>query len=443
MFARFYKFSIVTLMTAALLTGCAARQSTPAKATNSDVPFFNVSTTDQEKTWWQWRGPKRDGISIEKGLLETWPEKGPAEMWRRSLGGGFSGIAVYDNRLYTMYTNGYDEYLVCLDAFSGKRIWKSRIDRNYVDPLGGDGPRSTPTVDGKRAYCVSAEGRFAAVDIATGKLLWSHDFVDDFAGKVPRWGYCISPLVYGENVLVEIGGQADNLIAAFDAISGELVWQKHDGAAGYSSPILTTLNTTEQALFFSGDKLIAVNPVSGDKYWSFKWHTEYNVNSATPIIIAPNKVFISSGYDKGSALVEISRDNGKFAAKEIWQTRKMKNHFSTSIFHQGFIYGFDNGVFKCLDVETGKETWRQKGHGKGALIFADGHFIILSDRGKLTLVKPSPEKYQEISRVQVLTGTCWTTPTLTGGKLFLRNQREIVALNLTAENDQQLGAKNP
>ena len=400
--------------------------------------------------WPQWRGPNRDGISSEVGILKEWHPDGPKVLWKIPLGEGFSGISVSQGRVYTMFSRGNDEFVVCLDATNGEEIWRFRSDDNYYEGQGGNGPRATPTIDGDYLYTISAHGKLYALNAANGQAVWSHDLQRKFGSKMPRWGFSTSPLVDGELLLVEVGGKGGKSIVAFNKNSGDVIWSSHKDKLGYSSPIAITVQGVRQIIFFTGTKLVSVSPADGTIYWQYTWKTGYDVNAATPIFIPPDKVFISSGYDKGAAVLQmrvfvspnedrmpmeqISKNQGTIRVEEIWKNRKMKNQFSSSVLYGNHLYGFDNSILKCIDANTGREEWRSRGFGKGTVIFADGHLILLSDRGKLGLVETTPAGYVEKASAKVLNGLCWTVPTLANGKLYVRNEEEMVCLDMIGKH---------
>ncbi len=399
--------------------------------------------------WPQWRGPNRDGVSDEVGLLKEWSSDGPKMVWKVSLGEGFSGISVSQERVYTMFSKGNDEFIVCLDATNGAEIWRFRSDKNYHEGQGGNGPRATPTIDGDLLYTISAHGKLYALNAASGQEIWSHDLQQKFGSKMPRWGFSTSPLVEGELLLIEVGGKGERSIVAFNKNSGDVVWSSHKDKLGYSSPIAITVKGVRQIICFTGTKLVSISPTDGTIYWQYPWKTGYDVNAATPVFIPPDKVFISSGYDKGAAVLQmrvfVSPDNDRAATdqikenqgtiriKEIWKNRKMKNQFATSVLHENYLYGFDNSILKCIEANTGEEQWKSRGFGKGTVILADGHLIILSDRGKLGLAEATPTGYIEKASTKVMGGLCWTVPTLADGKLYVRNETEMVCVDITGK----------
>jgi outer membrane protein assembly factor BamB len=379
--------------------------------------------------WPQYRGKNADGISTEKGLLKTWPAAGPRKLWQVPLGGGYSGIVADEARIYTQWSHQQDELLGAFEPATGKTLWTLRLDEVRPDQF-GDGPRATPLVDGERVYAVSAYGKLHAVDRKTGKGAWMQDLRAKFGLQVPTWGVSSTPIVVGELVLHNVGGSAGHLFMAFDKKTGKPVWNSESGIAGYAQPITFEVGGIKQTLFFAGQKAVAVDPASGKKYWEVPWSTAYDVNAATPIFIAPDQIFLASGYDTGGALYKLEVAGGKLTPRELWRTRSMKNQFSTSIHLNGYIYGFDNKNFQCLDAKTGQSVWRRGGFGHGSLTYVDGHFIVLGDNGKLALVEASPQAYLEKALFQVAEGKHWTVPTYSDGTLYVRNEQNLIALAL-------------
>ena len=381
----------------------------------------------QSAGWPQWLGPNRTGISPETGLFGD--KLSINESWRVQGGKGFSGMSVVGDSLYTMYIHGGDEYAVCLDARNGEVLWRTRTDDLLMERQGGDGPRATPTVDGGMVYVSSAYGKLYALDSRTGSQKWSRDLVGEYGSKRARWGFCPSPLVAGNLVLIEAGGGGHSLIA-FDKTSGKVAWTTGSDKLGYSSPIAVTIGQTRQAVFFTGYGLVSVAPQQGKVLWQHPWTTRHDVNAATPVFIPPDRFFISSGYGTGGTVVEVSATDSGYSVKEVWRNTEMKNHFATSIYYQGHLYGFDGSILKCIDAGTGAEKWKTRGYGKGTLIAADGHLVILGEGGNLGLAEATPAGFVEKAGFPALKGRCWTVPTLAGGRLFLRDEQEIVCLNL-------------
>lgn len=398
------------------------------------ITLFAYSADSGGNDWPQWRGPNRDGISKETGILKTWSENGPKVLWSAPSGDGYSGISVTNGRLYTMYGQGSDEVAVCLDAATGKELWRFKIETKKYTNSYGNGPRSTPTIDGNLVYALSGKGKLYSINAVTGNEVWSHDLNKEYSGKIPTWGVSTSPLVQGKMLIVDVGGKGDYGLVAFNKKNGKVLWKSKTELPGYSSPISVTAHGIKQIVFFTGTNVVSVSPKDGKRYWSYLWRTSYDANIATPIFIKPDKVFMSSGYNKGAAVLRMKAADGTVTVQEVWKSRAMRNHFSSSILIGDHLYGFDEATLRCVNVKTQESKWGKRRLGKGSLTYADGHLIVLSERGKLVLVKATPEAYVEKASAQVLRGRCWTVPTLVDGKLYLRNQKEMLCLDLSAQD---------
>lgn len=390
--------------------------------------------------WPQFRGPHRDGVSRETGLLKNWPAGGPKVLWKVPLGEGYSHLAVSKGRLFTLYGAGNTDFAAAYDAATGKQIWRAPLGPKYTDGQ-GNGPRSTPTVDGGMVYTLTATGRLSALNAADGKKVWEHDLRAKFGAEPPQWGISTSPLVEGNLLLVDAGGSGGKSLVAFDKKTGKAVWTSQNELAGYSAPIAITVGGVRQVVFFTGRAVLAVSPKDGKLLWRVSWKTDYDVNAAAPIFVPPDKLYVSSGYGVGAALFQIKVTEGRVGAEEVWKSRRMKNQFSSSVLHNGHIYGFDDSVLKCIVAATGEEKWKESGFGHGSLILADGHLIVLSERGKLVLVEATPAGYREKGSNQILSGKCWTAPTLADGRLYLRNEETMLALDWTGAAPKPAAAK--
>jgi len=385
-----------------------------------------------EHDWPQFRGPNRDGVSTETGLLDAWPEGGPKELWRRPLGEGYSAIAVVGDRLYTMYAGEHDgeavEFAAAFAAGSGEELWRTVVGKKK-DTEFGNGPRSTPTVDGDTVYVLGSFGDFAALATADGEPRWRFKLTERFGSRVPHWGFSTSALVDGELLILEGGGPEGKSYAALDKRTGEVRWTFGDGPPepGYNSPIRVEMNGEPRYVYVVGDKLNCIDD-KGNEVWSHPWPR--GETHAMPVFVPPNKIFASGAEGVGAMLVAVSENGGEATVEEVWKTRFMKNHFSSSVLHEGYIYGFDNATLKAISVADGETAWAKRGLGKGSLIYADSHLIVLSDRGKLLLLAATPEGYVEQGSVQALDGRCWTAPTLSRGRLYLRSQSEMVSYDL-------------
>jgi len=401
----------------------------PADADDS-IP--EAATSGSSSTNWpQFRGPGRDGVSAATGLLQSWPESGPEECWRRPLGEGFSAITVAGGGLFTLFADAEHELAVRLDPRTGEEVWRTAIGPRFDEPL-GNGPRSTPTWDGERLYVLSSTGGFHALDPEDGSRLWSVEAQKELSSRMPVRGFASSPLVEDGLVIVELGGTEGRGVVAFDRETGELRWGARDTGAGYASPLAVTIDGVRQVIHLpTGGREFASLLPDGSVYWTHPWPPGA---IAMPLFIPPNRIFVSASADIGATVVEVHTEGDQPVVEEVWKDRVMKNHFSSSVLYRGTLYGFDNGTLKAIDPGTGEQHWAHRGLGKGSLIAADGLLIVLSDRGKLVLVEATPEEYHERSSFQALTGKSWTVPTLANGRVYLRNHEEIVCLKVSGES---------
>lgn len=409
------------------------------QALRQELEQATVIEDDAEPThdWPQWRGPHRDGVSREKGLLTSWPDGGPPQLWKAEVGAGYSALVVADGRAITLIQDGNNEAVVCWDADTGHELWRFRYPASYTDSM-GDGPRSTPAIADGRVYSVGATGMFHCLDAATGKKLWDHDLLAEFQAKNLQWGVSFSPLVEGDLVLTNPGGPGGRSLAAFDRRSGELVWKSQDDPAGYSSPTAVTAAGRRQVLFLTGAALVSVAPEDGGLLWRYPWATRYQVNAATPIHFQAQSggkphdyVFIATNYGKGCALLKIvAESRGGIQAVRVYESNRMQNHFSSTVRLGRHFFGFDDSHLECMDALTGKVLWKQGGFGKGSVLAADGHLIILGDQGKLALAEASGEEYREKASFSFSHGKCWTVPVLASGKLYVRDEKQVVCYDV-------------
>ena len=385
-----------------------------------------------ETDWPQFRGANVDGIASDKDLRDAWPEGGLPESWRVAIGPGFSGISIAAGRLFTMVGEEKEgekkEYAVAIDPETGQEIWRTPMGEQFDDNF-GNGPRSTPAVDGDLVYVLSSRGQFAALSIDDGKKVWEVDFPVTFESQVPRWGFSVSPLILGDMVYVETGGGEGEFFACFDKRTGERKWLGLDGQPSYLTPLIVTLDGVTQFVIvrFNGE-VISLDE-SGKQLWSHHWANR-TTTITTPVFQAPDKFLISAPGEGGTLLMRAFLEEGAWKTEDVWRNTLFKTHFQTGLYHDGYFYGFDNATLKCISAKDGEQAWAKRGFGKGSLIYADDKLYILSDRGQLSQVGATPEAYQEMGSAQALKGKCWTAPTIAGGRLYLRNHTEMVSYDL-------------
>ncbi len=370
--------------------------------------------------WPQWGGPQRTGVSGET----KWSSKGKAQpLWKAQLGIGYSSVAVAGKRIFTL---GYDKELehdviYCLDAATGAELWVHAYPAKILDLYHGGGTLTTPTVDGEFVYVSEREGRLQCLKAKSGDIVWEKEAGKEFSLDTPQWGFSASPLVLGEHVILNYGK-----VFAFDKIKGTPVWKTKKGYGdAYSTPIDLALGAQRALAVFAGSGLVVLSSTDGTELSFTPWETQYNVNAMTPVVF-DRRVFISSGYDKGCALLDLSGEKPKVA----WESKVMRNQMSGAVPWQGHLYGFDDKVLKCIDLE-GNEKWRERGLGMGALSIADGRLIVISEEGELVVAEATSKGFVELAREKVLDGgICWTVPVLSDGVIYARNHAgELVALD--------------
>ncbi len=398
------------------------------------VPPALVRATDGSAPegfdWPQFRGPQSDGRSSEVGLFDTWTAEHPVvERWRVALGNGYSSVSIVDDFAVALFGSDAGEYLAAFDTVTGDERWRLRVGDLYRDGQ-GDGPRSTPMIDDGRVFAVGGSGDFVAADLATGRPLWRIDLAAAFGGRRPRWGFSASAIMVDGQLLIEAGG-SDAAIVGLDPDTGTELWRALGDKPGYSTPIVAEIHGQQQVIFFTAKRALGIAPNGGDALWSLPWKTSYDVNAATPIFVAPDKVLIASGYDIGGSLLRIPAPASGDEVEVLWHSRSLKNQFSSSVVVGDYIYGFDDSNLVCLDLETGERMWRERGFSHGSLLYADGHLVVLGEHGTLALVRAAPGEYQEIARQKVFDSKTWTPPSLSRHTLYVRDEHELVALELS------------
>jgi outer membrane protein assembly factor BamB len=380
--------------------------------------------------WPQWRGPKRDGISIERGLLKTWPAAGPPVAWRTTgAGEGYSSFSAAHGRLYTLGARGDTEYLMAFDANSGKKVWEIAHGRRFSNDR-GDGPRSTPTVDGDRLYTFGASGDMSVVDAATGKVFWKMNLLEKFGGSNIQWGLSESPLVLADRILVSPGGRGAAIVA-LNKTDGSVIWKSLGDEPGYSSAVLHEASGMREAIYFTAERALGVDVETGKLLWSYNQVANQTANIATPIVRG-NHVFLSSAYGTGAALLELTPAPNKVTARQVYFTRDMRNHHASSVLVGDYLYGFSDAILTAMKFDSGQVAWRDRSVGKGSVIFADDRLYLYSEQGVVGLAEANPTGYREHGRFQIRAGSLptWSHPVVSNGKLFIRDQDNIYAYDV-------------
>lgn len=386
--------------------------------------------------WPQWRGPNRDGISPETGLLREWPREGPPLAWKASgCGKGFSTVAVAERRVVTLGDGAGGSFVHCFDEATGQRQWTSQRLGN----TGGDfeGPKSTPAIAGGKVYVLGQFGDLVCLDLATGREVWRKHLMRDFGGKHSQWNYAESPLVDGERLIVSPGG-SQGLMVALDRQTGKLLWQSRQWTdeVQYVSPVASDLGGRRQYLTLTQKTLAGVDAASGQLLWRAP-RSGATAVIPTPVIFR-DIVFVTSGYGVGCNAFQISSTGGRFAVRQLYANQDLVNHHGGVVLIGQHVYGHsDRGGWKCLDITTGEEKWKHMGVGKGAVVFADGHLYCRAEagNGSIALIEATPEGYREKGRFDQLersNANSWAHPVVAGGRLYLRDQDKLVVHDVRA-----------
>lgn len=381
-----------------------------------------------------YRNRNLDGVVNGPELNTDWKTNPPQPHWKpQPCGAGYSGFSIVGNIAITLEQRADREVVVAYDFTTGTERWiYSWVARHY-DAMGGEGPMTTPTIDGDLVYVLGGTGHFACLDAKTGKPSWEIDLLKD--NKNLQWGMSGSPLIHKDLVIVNPGEQdAKNLgraIRAFDKKTGELRWQTGNNRAGYTSPQVTTILGTEMLLIFDGAEIAAYNPLTGAKYWARTWTTNQGINVAQPIPIGNDRLFITSSYGVGCGLLKLSKDGDKFNQEELWHNFNLRCRFTSPVLYDGFIYGLDEGMLVCLDPNDGKRKWKGGRYGQGQLLRQGNKLIIQAESGDLVMVEANPAEFKEISRFKALSGDkTWNYPSLARGFAWVRNHNEMACYDL-------------
>ena len=379
--------------------------------------------------WPQWRGPARDGISRETGLLTSWPKEGPRQLWAANgLGEGYSGVAVAAGRVYTQGQRGGRHYVTAIDVNTGAKVWETVAGGSFNESR-GNGPRGTPTVDGAQLYTLSPDGVLARLDAASGKVVWSQNILQKFRGSVPSWGISESPLVDGDRLIVMPGGR-DGSLVALNKEDGALVWKSGTDGAGYSSAVIGEFDGVRQVIAMNESAVVGVRADNGQQLWRYTDVSNQTANIATPIV-SNGRVFVSTEYESGGALLKV----GAKSVSEVYFTRNMRNHYSTSVLVDGVLYGFNSAILTALRFDNGEVLWRNRSVGKGSVAYADRHLYVLGEDALLALVEARPDEYREVSRFSLKQSRypTWAPPVIADGRLYVRNQDSVIAFDVRAQ----------
>jgi outer membrane protein assembly factor BamB len=386
--------------------------------------------TSSRNYWTNFRGPRRDG-KYDQNVSTSWPSGGLPMLWKQPVGIGFASFVVADGKAYTIEQRRQQEVVAAYDAATGRQLWTQAWNAKYSDST-GDGPRATPTWDQGRLYALGATGELKCLDANTGAVIWGKNILSENGASNLQWAQSASPLVVDDKVIVLPGGGGGKSVVAYNKMTGAPVWRALDDRQAYVSPMLVELGGRRQIVVVSSLRVVGLTPENGSVLWSYPWDTDMGINVSQPVVVDRNRFFISSGYDKGAALVELKPNGNAFTPTTIWENKNMKNKFNSSVLHNGYVYGLDEGILVCLDVNTGERKWKEGRFAYGQVILASGHLIIThGETGEVALVKATPDKYTEVARFAALQGRTWNYPAIADGRLLVRNATEMAAYDIS------------
>jgi len=411
--------------------------------------ILNAQTTVPAGSWRQWGGPNRNFMVEASGLAEKWPESGPRVIWTRPLGSGHSAILADGDRLFTMYRVGNgrarqgpwesQEAVIALDATNGKTIWEHKYPSKIEDFSYGAGPHSTPLIVGDRLFTIGTNKQFFAFDKQSGKILWSHNLVEEFNAPellirpVVKAGYGCSPIAYRDTIICSVGGPGQSVMA-FRQTDGSVVWKNGDFLVSEAPPVMISVEGKEQLVMFGGGTVNGLDPSNGKVLWSYPHDPGNDLNINTPLWGADNVLFLSSGYKAGSRALRLKQEGSATMVDEVWFNGRVRYMFLNGLRLGDYLYGSNGDLgpsfLTALDVKTGQVAWQHRGIGRVSMIYADGKAIMLEEDGDLVLARLAPEGVTVLSQAKLFDTMSWTVPTLVGTTLYARDREKIVALDL-------------
>jgi outer membrane protein assembly factor BamB len=385
--------------------------------------------------WTQWGGPH---ANFHLNSTIAWPEGGPRKLWERPLGDGFSSILAKDGVLYTMYRRSNDEVVIALGAKDGKTIWEhvypAPLPKNIVPEFGGPGPRATPLLIGGRLFTAGNTGKIHAFDPASGKVLWSVDLIQDYGTKIRNSGYSPSPLAWGDSLII-IAGAPGGAFLSLKQADGKLNWKQHDVLAGYASPMLVKFAGREHVIALMAEEVIGFEPSNGNILWRHPHLNSERVNASQPVWGEDGLLFLTSAYDGGCRALKLTAADQAIKVEEIWTHRLVRVHFSNAIRLGEVVYASsgDSGPtpLTAVNVKTGALLWRDRSFAKASLVsLGSGRLLVLDEEGTLALAAIKEKGVEVLARKTVLANPAWTPPTVEGKRIYVRDRKSIVALEL-------------
>ena len=379
--------------------------------------------------WTGFRGPERDGHYRQRPIRTAWPSGGIRPLWKQPLGSGFASFVAAHGRAFTIEQRGAQEVVAAYDVLTGRELWTNTWDSFFREGSVGDGPRATPTWHDGVVYALGANGELRALADADGRQVWRINILEDAGASNIAWGVSASPLVVDETVVVMAGGPNGRSVVAYDRRTGRRVWSALDDRASYASPMLGTIGGVRQLVVSTASRVVGLTPDRGELLWEFDW----SYDSPPQPLILGDRVFLSTSSAGGAVMLQLTRDGDTFSVHEQWRTNRMKNKFTSSVHHDGFIYGLDEAILACIDAATGELKWKGGRYGYGQVLLASGQVIVMTEEGEIAVVRATPEAHQELVRFAGIDGKTWNHPAMADGILLVRNLTEMAAFDLRSK----------
>ena len=392
-------------------------------ATPPEVPTIAWTTS-----WSGFRGARRDGHYSAGPIRTDWATLRP--LWRQPVGGGHASFVAANGRAFTIEQRGDQEVAVAYDVLTGRELWTNGWDAAFISNAGGPGPRATPAFHEGTLFVLGATGELRALDASNGKVRWRTNILDDADTGNLDFGIAASPLIVGNTVVTAPGGGDGRAIVAYDRASGRVAWSALDDGGAYSSPVRMTLAGVDQIVAVLANRVVGLSTDRGDLLWESPWPSNGGNHAAQPVILGNSRIFLSSGAGIQGLALEIIREGDRLTARELWRTSRMKNDITSSVHHDGFIYGIDRGILACIDAANGELKWKGGRYGDGQTLLASGHLVITTDDGEVVLVRATPDGHQEVARTAAVEGDTWNHPALVDGFLLVRNGAQMAAFDL-------------
>lgn len=426
----------------------ASTSALTSQIATADKPNAPIAPTAPSLGWSDFRGPNRDGRYTGTPIRTTWPREGLRRLWKQPIGGGYASFVVADGRAFTIEQRRNQEVVAAYDIQTGREVWTNAWNASFEESMGGDGPRATPTYHDGHVYALGAEGELRVLDAAKGTLVWRRNILSDNGAYNLSWGMSAAPLIVDDKVIVLPGGTRGNSVVAYSKATGDPVWKALNDEASYTSPMLVTIGGVRQILVVTATRVVGLTPDKGTLVWEYPWATFSGINVAQPIVFTHNgrdRIFMSASYGHGAAVFELTPStrlgtgpstslgaggSHRFQAKTIWENERMKNKFTSSVLHNGHIYGLDESILASVNAETGEQNWKGGRYGYGQLVLAGDHLVVLTEEGDVVLVRATPARHEEVARFPAIEGKSWNHPIIADGKLLVRNIQEMAAFDI-------------